>query len=147
MDGFSGTGIMSLEALSRGADFVLSNEKHRPQAHHLRNIRSQFKQDETHWHISALPFEKLISKGNSAQPFDWIYLDPPYPLITPQALNQWLTPLIKNNWLTTEPKGQLWLEHPTSFSPNQPTATRRYGDSTISQWTAEDLAKAYPSSP
>ena len=73
LDMYSGSGIMSLEALSRGFLNVVSIEKH-PKV--LQVIKNNFK--------NFSPFPKLI-KGDSLkiaetlnEKFDVIYIDPPY---------------------------------------------------------------------
>lgn len=142
LDGFAGTGIISLEALSRGAALAMSAEKHRPQALHLKQLVNEFHIPPEQWLIMAQPFEQLIAKPCPTQPFNWVYLDPPYPAVSLNTVHQWLAPIIPNGWLTEQ--GQVWLEHPTKFVPHSPTYQRQYGDSTISQWAATDLIQAYP---
>ena len=73
LDMYSGSGIMSLEALSRGFSNVTAIEKH-PKV--LQVIKNNFK--------NFSPFPKLI-KGDSLkiaenlnEKFDVIYIDPPY---------------------------------------------------------------------
>ncbi len=73
LDMYSGSGIMSLEALSRGFSNVVAIEKH-PKV--LQVIKNNFK--------NFSPFPKLI-KGDSLkiaenlnEKFDVIYIDPPY---------------------------------------------------------------------
>lgn len=73
LDMYSGSGIMSLEALSRGFSNVTAIEKH-PKV--LQVIKNNFKK--------FSPFPKLI-KGDSLkiaenlnEKFDVIYIDPPY---------------------------------------------------------------------
>ncbi len=73
LDMYSGSGIMALEALSRGFSNVTAIEKH-PKV--LQVIKNNFK--------NFSPFPKLI-KGDSLkiaenlnEKFDVIYIDPPY---------------------------------------------------------------------
>lgn len=73
LDMFSGSGIMALEALSRGFSNVIAIEKH-PIA--IRIIKSNFKKFENTPKLLLGDSLKITPK--LTQKFDVIYIDPPY---------------------------------------------------------------------
>ena len=77
LDLFSGTGALGLEALSRGASFVLFVEEN-PKAAHLiqQNAKTLGMQDQ----ISVLvkKAEKSFTLFAEEPPFDFVFMDPPY---------------------------------------------------------------------
>ena len=73
LDMFSGSGIMALEALSRGFERVAAIEKH-PKAAGI--IRSNFKKFKNPPKLYTGDSLKLVPKMN--EKFDIIYIDPPY---------------------------------------------------------------------
>ncbi len=100
LDLFAGSGIMGLEALSRGASFVMAVEK---KPAHTRLIRENYHTLEIpreQHKILTLDVEHLMAKPRQETelPFDVIYLDPPYgywamkKLIANILLHHWLTP-------------------------------------------------------
>ena len=94
LDLFAGSGALSMEALSRGAGYVLLVDNH-PQV--IRQLEQ---------HLATLQAEdaeirqgdglQILAAGPSEQPFDIVFLDPPFGkgLVTPciEALkaNGWL---------------------------------------------------------
>lgn len=84
LDGYAGSGIIGLEALSRGANQVLAVEANKPQARHLIEHRETFELAESMYTVVNSPLEKLLAKPpKDNQRYDIIYLDPPYDLVTP----------------------------------------------------------------
>lgn len=73
LDMFAGSGIMGLEALSRGFEFVLELEKNPKVANIIKNNYANIKIKPNLMLGDSL---KLLSKIN--RQFDVIYLDPPY---------------------------------------------------------------------
>lgn len=94
-DLFAGTGALGLEALSRGAEHATFVEQSRGSIDCLRsNIKTLKTEDQTTVIASSVA---SISKAH--QPFEFIFLDPPYRkgLLAP-ALNR----LIEMGWLKSE---------------------------------------------
>lgn len=86
-DLFAGSGIMSLEAASRGAEFVEAVEK---DSIKKRVLLENFKiADESTIRVAIAPVERYIKKTNYQ--FDIIYLDPPFPYKFKQQLIQFLS--------------------------------------------------------
>ena len=73
LDMYAGSGIMGLEALSRGFGYALAFEKH-PKAAQI--IKNNFQKFTPHPKLQIGDAIKLAQKIE--QPFDVIYIDPPY---------------------------------------------------------------------
>lgn len=76
LDLFAGTGIVGLEAISRGAKKVTFIERHRGRFMELQSLVKDWGiHARTELYLGdALRFMKQISKES----FDWVYVDPPY---------------------------------------------------------------------
>ena len=89
LDLFAGSGVMSLEAISRGATSVTSIESNRKACQAMRKIEQDWQVP--HWHIqqgtlpNALPTEQY---------FDVVFADPPYAKGVAEQVPSWLR---KNN--------------------------------------------------
>ena len=76
LDGCAGTGAVGIEALSRGASYVLFIERdHRSVSLIRRNVRRCGFADRCTIRCARLPG---ALKGSSESPFDLAFLDPPY---------------------------------------------------------------------
>lgn len=75
LDLYAGTGIMSVEALSRGARFSLAVENSNNQVQALRRLIQQLQFSMLE--VVSQPVEKWI-ENNSLQAFSIIYADPPF---------------------------------------------------------------------
>jgi len=114
LDLFAGTGACGLEAISRGAGSGCFVERH-PKA--IQNIRENLRDvvkavgcDSSDFHVSRADVMKW--KPHSDQPFDIIFVDPPYPMI-----DEVLPPLFEKmpDWLADNgmvvfemPSGKEW---------------------------------------
>ena len=77
LDLFAGSGQLALEALSRGAAFAyLSDSSPDACAVLRRNIEKTRFTDKTH--VACCDFRKTIRNLAGKEPFDLIFLDPPY---------------------------------------------------------------------
>jgi len=75
---YAGSGILSLEALSRGARHVTLIDAAAPICSHLRGVLQALAADpQSYTCISTKALAYLQSKGEMA-PFDLIFLDPPF---------------------------------------------------------------------
>lgn len=97
LDLFSGTGSISFELLSRGAASVTSVEMGRQQQLFIQKVAEELRVPRgRHQLVRGDVFRYLA--GHPAQPFDFIFADPPYaltdiPKLPDLVLNeQWLTP-------------------------------------------------------
>jgi len=79
LDLFAGTGAIGIEAVSRGATFVAFVEHH---SKTVRLIRENLASLEISEGVRLIPSDALTSiatlEKESAPPFDFIFLDPPY---------------------------------------------------------------------
>jgi len=126
LDLFSGSGVMALEALSRGAKQVVSIERDRVACRHLRGLAEKFNVEER-WFIQQASLPQALGAIQD-QSFDWIFSDPPYDLGIAEQVPRWLqqanitTPLLViEESVRAKPKWDL---------DRQPTS-RRYGDTNL----------------
>ncbi len=127
LDLFAGSGIMGLEALSRGADFVLAIEQ---DAEQCRIIRKNFAHiGLTDREIKVVPCDALglMNKPCREEPFDFIFADPPYGF---KALPELVAQCQKNGWL--KPGGVMIVEHGSRDEPLEGFTRKVYGDTAIS---------------
>jgi 16S rRNA (guanine966-N2)-methyltransferase len=126
LDLFSGTGIIAIEALSRGAISATSIEQHHKACLLMHECQNQLTLD--NWNIvkGRLP-TALNLVENSA--FDLIFADPPYDQGIAEQIPKWLDEHgINCRQLVIEEASRakpLWPENWT------PTQSRRYGDTTL----------------
>jgi 16S rRNA (guanine966-N2)-methyltransferase len=110
LDLFSGSGIIALEFLSRGAAQVISIDKDKKNIFHQKHIKQSW--ELRSWSIvtgDALSVEKTLEKSGQPLPeFDIIFADPPYDMPNIQGLVSILMPLLADQgWLIVEHKPQL----------------------------------------
>ncbi len=128
VDLFAGTGVMGLEALSRGAGFVMAVEKHPV---HARLIRENYEKlgiaPEQH-KILNLDVERFVEKSSDKTqlPFDLIYLDPPYGYPEMEKLINQLT---KHGWLASD--GLILIEQGADDPKLSNFDYKSYGDTVL----------------
>ncbi len=77
LDLFSGSGALGLEAISRGAGFVLFVEENPKAAQLIRdNIKTLKLEDQTK--VLQKRVEQILPLLKNEAPFDFVFLDPPY---------------------------------------------------------------------
>lgn len=77
LDLFSGSGALGLEAISRGASFVLFVEENAKAAQVIRdNIKALKLEDQTK--VLQKRVEQILPLLQNEAPFDFVFLDPPY---------------------------------------------------------------------
>jgi 16S rRNA (guanine(966)-N(2))-methyltransferase RsmD len=136
LDLFAGSGAFGLEALSRQAKFVYSNDKH-PLAYQTIFENCQSLNLTNRVKLTRLDFKKAIeSYGEQKLKFDIIFIDPPYQ--TEYAL-QALTAIQQHQLIA--PRGIIILESdrecmfPTNLAMSK-TKTYDYGDTYVTiGWT------------
>jgi 16S rRNA (guanine966-N2)-methyltransferase len=127
LDLFAGSGIMGLEALSRGADFVLAIEGDAVQCKVIRRNLEAIGIREDQLKVSANDVVKLLASPCRKEAFDFVFMDPPYGFADLAGL---VTACIDHGWV--KPDGVLIVEHGVR-DEDLPGFTRKdYGDTSIS---------------
>ena len=124
LDLFAGSGIMALEALSRGAASVTSVESSRRAVRQLQQLRTTLGV-ETAWRIEQARVETWLKQHDGAS-FDLIFADPPYAA----GYTDRLPALLGASHITA---AQLIIEASAKTAPDWPptwrcTQSRTYGD-------------------
>ena len=105
LDLFSGTGGISFELLSRGAQHVVSVEQGRQQQQFIERVAAELRVERSkHQLVRGDVFRYL--GGRPPQPFDFIFADPPYALAD---LDKLPSLILRPEWLA--PDGIFVLEH------------------------------------
>ncbi|WP_406185081.1 16S rRNA (guanine(966)-N(2))-methyltransferase RsmD [Streptomyces sp. NBC_01006] len=143
LDLYAGSGAVGLEALSRGADHALLVE---PEAKAAKAIRDNIK-------AVGLPgaefragkAEQIVAVPAGADPYDVVFLDPPY-AVGHDDLGEILLTLRANGWLTDD--ALVTVERSTRSGafpwPEgfEPLRSRKYGEGTLwygrAAFTSED---------
>ena len=133
LDLFSGSGIIALEFLSRGATQVISIDKDKKNITHQKAIQKSWELNS--WAIAmgdALTVEKTLEKCGLQMPqFDIIFADPPYDMPDIQGLVSILMPLLADQgWLIIEHKPQLVFAE-------QELLKKEYGSTTMTIFAKE----------
>ncbi len=127
LDLYAGSGLMALEAISRGAGKVLSVEMNGRAIQHMRAIRADWRLADA-WQIFAGKVDHAL-ESLSGTHFDLIFADPPYV----QGLAERLPARLDACMVRCS---QLVIEEASRVQPVWPagwlcTAARRYGDTTL----------------
>ncbi|MEV7545107.1 16S rRNA (guanine(966)-N(2))-methyltransferase RsmD [Streptomyces sp. NPDC089915] len=132
LDLYGGSGAVGLEALSRGAAHTLLVEAEAKAAKAIRdNIRTlglpgaEFR---------AGKAEQIVAGAASGEPYDIVFLDPPY-AVEHGELGEILLTLRANGWLTDD--ALVTVERSTRSGPFpwpegfEPLRSRKYGEGTL----------------
>ncbi len=131
LDLFGGSGAMGLEALSRGAEYVVFVESDRRAAQILR--RNAGSLGFRSIRVEQAKVETVLAT-ESAEPFDLVLIDPPYAL-EEATLHRILTALGANGW--TAPGSVVMVERALrSGEPEWPPPlnglrVKRYGETAV----------------
>jgi len=126
LDLFAGTGIMAIEALSRGAASAGSIEQHPKAFRLMQKSREQLNLDS--WNIvkGTLPATLDRLEGSS---FNLIFADPPYDQGIAEKIPAWLDKnSINCQYLVIEESSRAKPIWPEGWTITQ---SRRYGDTTL----------------
>lgn len=137
LDLFAGTGALGIEALSRGARELVAVESSRPAATLITKTLAQLQKNRS-WDAS-LKARVLVKKaeqvaGGFGEPFDVIFIDPPYAYETAEC-NQLLSDLAAGS--ATNENTVIMLERsvrsddPTAPGGWQITESRNYGETAV----------------
>ena len=126
LDLFAGSGIMAIEALSRGAASAISIEQHHQACQLMQNCTQQL--DLNGWQIIKGSLPATLSRVEN-QTFDLIFADPPYHQDMAVKIPLWLD----EHGIHCQ---QLVIEESSRAKPVWPenwtlTQSRRYGDTTL----------------
>jgi 16S rRNA (guanine966-N2)-methyltransferase len=105
LDLFAGSGIMGLEALSRGAQFALLVERDTKQSRLIREYFASINITEEEAKIIHYCARDLIAKPCQSEPFDIIFMDPPYGF---SKLSDLASRVERNGWV--KPDGVILVE-------------------------------------
>jgi 16S rRNA (guanine966-N2)-methyltransferase len=132
LDLYAGSGAVGLEALSRGAGHTLLVEADARAARTIReNVRNLGLPGAE---VRAGKAEQIIGAGAPAQPYDLVFLDPPY-RVTDHDLREILLTLRTEHWLAAE--ALVTVERSTRGGEFQwppgfdAVKARRYGEGTF----------------
>lgn len=129
LDLYAGSGAMGLEAASRGAHPVLLVESD-ARAHAV--VRRNLEATGLDANTRAARTETVVATPNPGNPFDVVWLDPPYDLRT-EVLESVLTAVLANNWVRRD--GVVVVERSGRDAAPQVAGTeawdRGYGETTL----------------
>ncbi len=124
LDLFSGSGIMALEALSRGASRAVSLESDRQATRAMQSIQRDWVIEG--WLIQAVQLPHGLPNNTH---FDVIYADPPYGQGLAELIPLWLSEhQITYNSLIIEEASRNTLHWQQGFTPTQ---SRKYSETTL----------------
>ncbi len=127
LDLFSGSGMMALEALSRGAVSATSIEQHHRAFERLQRIRHDWRLQAC-WRILHGSLPAMLTKLDG-QHFDLAFADPPYEQGIAEQVPGWLdTHGISCRHLIVEESARMQLRWPAGWTATQ---SRRYGDTCL----------------
>jgi len=133
LDLFSGSGLMALESLSRGAASVVSIEKNRRIVEYLKNTRSTLQLEEN-WSLQCGDVQKTLPRLENHR-FDLIFADPPYAAGFSHLLPEWLDAAgISCTQLIIEEAAHINPIWPAGWTERQ---SRRYGKTCLHFLEAE----------
>lgn len=136
LDIFSGSGIFSFEALSRGAVSALCVEKDKHKIHSLRKNADLLGVKIQCW---AMPAEYYIKRANSD--FDLVFCDPPFPY---RFKNELLLAIAEKHLVRS--MGRLVFHYPQEDRLDETLGdlrlldSRKYGRSCVSIYQADKIS-------
>lgn len=126
LDLFSGSGIMAIESISRGAASAISIEQHPQACRMMQESQAQLELD--NWEIKKGTLPAALNRLENRS-FDLIFADPPYDQKIAEQIPAWLD----ENSINCQ---SLVIEESSRSKPSWPenwtlTQSRRYGDTTL----------------
>ncbi|MBX2861771.1 MAG: 16S rRNA (guanine(966)-N(2))-methyltransferase RsmD [Vampirovibrio sp.] len=136
LDLFAGTGMMGIEALSRGAAYVLAVEKHPNSGRIIKGNYDQLGLDGTCAELIRTDVMKKTATPCPYPAFDVIYVDPPYGFMGWSTL---LSQLTTNQWV--KPDGLIIAEYETEGGPKSvdTAKVKTFGETSLSFIEAKAL--------
>jgi len=102
LDLFTGSGALSFEALSRNASLITSIESQKSIYNNLNSIQNDFNNDSKKINIINTDSLEYIKKTNNLNPYDIIFIDPPYNLINHDFINFLFSNLNNNGYINKD---------------------------------------------
>ena len=121
LDLFAGSGALCFEAISRGAGCCIAIEANSQAVSELRYNQAQLTADNLE--IVSGTCQSFLERGNTAKPYDIIFLDPPFDR---QLHKQVSNLLVSGNWLTS--RTQIYCEFPATEAQDLPLSWRLVKD-------------------
>ena len=135
LDLFSGSGLMAVEAMSRGAGQVVSVEKNPRIVRLLRQLRARTGLDDD-WQLLCGDVARVLPRMTERR-FDLVFADPPYNAGISARIPEWLDAAgISCAKLVIEEDARARLEWPRGWTERQ---VRRYGGTCLHFLTTEGL--------
>jgi 16S rRNA (guanine966-N2)-methyltransferase len=133
LDLFAGSGLMALEAISRGAA-ATSVEQHGANCRTMQAIRDDWRLNER-WQIIAGHLPEALSVLDN-QTFDLVFADPPYATGIAEQIPAWLDAHgIRSGRLVIEEAAHVTPRWPGGWTPGR---SRRYGGTCLHFLAPED---------
>lgn len=127
LDLFAGSGLMGLEALSRGAEFVMAVENHRPHMQLIENNYARLGLTSERFTLVRQDVVKLVSAPCPCEAFEIVFLDPPYGF---GETKQIVAHLEAHGWVRS---GGVIIAEQGRRDPELPGFVRKqYGDTAVS---------------
>ena len=127
LDCFAGTGLMGLEAISRGAKFVLALENNKTHWRIAKQNVEAFNLSDEELHVVCKDALEVFAKPNKREAFDIAFVDPPYGFL-PMA--KFVNDLVANGWMTED--GIIIVEQGDRDAAVHGFEHREYGDTRLS---------------
>lgn len=128
LDLFSGSGIMAMEALSRGASAAISIEGNRKACNSLKQARATLALEDA-WQILSGKLPQVLDRLETPARFDLIFADPPYEKGFAEKIPAWLTEHhIGCEYLVIEESARIDPLWPSGWREFK---VRSYGDTTL----------------
>lgn len=121
LDLFAGSGALCFEALSRGAESCIAIEANSQAVSELRHNQTQLTADNLN--IVSGDCHKFLERGNTAKPYNIIFLDPPFDMKFHKQISKLL---ISGNWLAS--RAQIYCEFPATEAQDLPLSWRLVKD-------------------
>jgi 16S rRNA (guanine966-N2)-methyltransferase len=121
LDLFTGSGALCFEVLSRGADCCVAIEANSQAVAELRFNQSLLAADNLE--IISGDCQSFLERGNTARPYDIIFLDPPFDMKLHKQVSRLL---ISGNWLAAG--AQIYCEFPATEAQDLPLNWRLLKD-------------------
>ncbi len=125
MDVFAGSGVMGIEALSRGADFVLFIDKDIKLLKILRDNLKRLTIESEKWEIRRMDMNKPV---NIYRKFDMVYADPPFSFAMKEKIWRWFKMVLKEHGILIVRRYKKDGDIPDEFHLIE---EREYGDSKL----------------
>ena len=131
LDLFAGSGVMAIEALSRGAASAFSIEADREACVAMKHIQKL-------WNIEGWQVQQgVLPQALPEQHFDIIYADPPYDQNFATQIPQWLSQ--KNITFKTLVIEEASRVNVAWLAESMPIKQRKYGETTLYFFEASEL--------